>query len=486
LRTQVTVAQGRGLARFTDRITTPGGYEYTAQITPQNDAIMANNRAIAWVEITSGPRILLVSAYDHDPLAGILRAQGFALQVVDQPLRLGLGDLSGVKLVIFNNVPAHRIPAEFIRALPFHTREQGGGFLMVGGKQSFGAGGYFQSPVDELLPVSMELRQEHRKLAVAMAIVMDRSGSMAAGVAGGKPGTTKMDLANEGSVGAVALLGDQDAVTVFAVDSAAHQFVPLSIVGPNRARITDGIRRIQSMGGGIFVHEGLSKAWAELKKAKQGQKHIILFSDAADTEEPGQYKTLLEEMTKAGATVSVIGLGTEKDADADLLKDIAQRGNGRIFFNDNAADLPALFAQETVAVARSAFLDESTGVKPTAGWLEISARPLSWMPSVDGYNLSYLKPDATSALNSLDEYTAPLVAFWQRGLGRAAAVSFPLAGDHSGAVRAWAGYGDFAQTLARWLMGRQCRRVYPCATGSKARICWLNCSMTRHGRRNSP
>ena len=71
--------------------------------------------------------------------------------------------------------------------------------MMAGGKHSFGAGGYFESGVDELLPISMELKNEHRKLAVAMAIVMDRSGSMSAGVAGAGGGAggrpmTKMDL----------------------------------------------------------------------------------------------------------------------------------------------------------------------------------------------------------------------------------------------------------------------------------------------------
>ncbi len=52
-----------------------------------------------------------------------------------------------------------------------------------------------------------------------------------------------------------------------------------------------------------------------------------------------------------------------------------------------------------------------------------------------------------------DDYTAPLVATWQRGAGRVAAVSFPLGGDHSATIRAWAGYGDFVQTLSRWLAG---------------------------------
>src|SRR5690606_26261418 len=117
---------------------------------------------------------------------------------------LGAESLVGTRAVVLNNVPAHRVPQRFLDALDFFVREQGGGLLMVGGQNSFGSGGYFSSSVDPLLPVSMELRQEHRKLATAMAIVLDRSGSMAASV-----GTmTKMDLANSGTARAIELLGD--------------------------------------------------------------------------------------------------------------------------------------------------------------------------------------------------------------------------------------------------------------------------------------
>ena len=91
---------------------------------------------------------------------------------------------------------------------------------------------------------------------------------------------------------------------------------------------------------------------------------MILFSDAADSEEPGSYSELISEMVSQNTTVSVIGLGTDTDVDAQLLQDIAHRGGGRIFFNEDASALPGLFAQETVAVARSTFVDEPVGVEP--------------------------------------------------------------------------------------------------------------------------
>ncbi len=446
----VTLSSGRASTRFTDRLTAPGAHRYSVRVKAENDAISGNNVAESWTEITGGSRILLVTPYANDPAATALAAQGFQIETVADPSRLDVGRLAGARAVILNNVPASDLPPDFLAALDFYVRAQAGGLLMVGGRASFGSGGYFKSPIDALLPISMELRMEHRKLAVALAIVMDRSGSMGAGVT---PGATKMDLANEGAARAIELLGPADAVTVLPVDSEAHVVVPLTGLGDNRSELIDTVRRIQSGGGGIFVYNGLAAAWEQLQKAAAGQRHVILFADAADSEEPGDYVNLIAEMKAGATTISVIGLGTDTDADAALLQDIAARAGGRIFFNADPSTLPALFEQETVAVARSAFIDEPTSVNPTAGWLELAARQLDWPAAFDGYNLSYLRPDATAAAFTNDEYQAPLVAFWQRGAGRTAAVSFPLGGPDSTRVRAWPKYGDFLQTLARWLLG---------------------------------
>ncbi len=441
---------GAARVRLTDRLGGSGAVRYEVRIAPTQDAHPENNRSESWVEVAGGGRVLLVSNYPDDPLARLLGAQGLRVETVANPSALNAASLTGARLVVLNNVPAHRVASEFLLALDFFVREQGGGLLMIGGENSFGAGGYFSSPVDPLLPVSMELRKEHRKLATAMAIVLDRSGSMAASAGGGQ---TKMDLANTGTARAIELLGNFDAVSVHAVDSAPHEIVALAQVGPNRQRMLDSVRRIVSTGGGIYVYEGLKAGWEQLQGAQTGQRHLVLFSDAADSEEPGDYVKLLAEMRAAGVTVSVIGLGTEKDSDAGLLKDVAAKGGGRIFFTQDAGELPAIFAQETVSVARSAFIKEPTGAAGTPGWSEIAARAPKWLSSVDGYNLSYLREGATASLVSTDEYQAPLVAAWARGAGRVAAVSFPMGGDYSTRARMWPDYGDFSQTLGRWLAG---------------------------------
>ncbi|MCB1225391.1 MAG: VWA domain-containing protein, partial [Verrucomicrobiales bacterium] len=295
-RRPVEVVNGMGRLRLSARLTKPGAVEFQARVQQEGDALVGNNSAARWVEVTSGPRVVLITGYTNDPVASVLAAQGFEVETLADASRAQAGVLAGAKVVILNNVAASEMSVPFLKALDFYVNEQGGGLVMVGGQNSFGSGGYFGSALEPLLPVSMELKQEHRKLALALAIVMDRSGSMAATVAGS--GATKMQLANEGAGRAVMLLGDSDYLTVLAVDSTPHVVAAPVQVGPNRDMLEDAVRRVQSAGGGIFVYSGLRGAWDELKRVPVGQRHIILFSDAADSEEPGDYKNLIAEMVK--------------------------------------------------------------------------------------------------------------------------------------------------------------------------------------------
>lgn len=452
LEKSVELHNGVGRAEFTDRLARGGSFRYEAELIPETDAHPGNNRQFRWIEVSGGPRVLLVSRYPNDPVAAALASRDFEVDLVSEPRSLGPGRLSGARAVIFHNVPAHEVPQDFLDALDFFVREQAGGFLMIGGKHSFGSGGYFRSSIDPLLPVSMELKNEHRKLSVALAVVLDRSGSMSVNVSGGG-NATKMDLANSGTAEAIRLLGTMDQVCLFAVDSAPHEIIPMTKIGARADELANRAMSVKSMGGGIYVYEGLKAAWDQLQGVSSGTRHIILFSDAADSEEPGAYRDLLADMQAEGATVSVIGLGTRSDPDAALLEEIARLGGGRVFFSDRPLDIPKIFAQETVTVARSTFLDEPVATLPTGRWGEVSPRPLEWPGEIDGYNVSYLREDASSALIGTDEYAAPLVAHARRGLGRSAAVTFPLGGDFSARARAWPDYGNFLQTMTRWLMG---------------------------------
>jgi hypothetical protein len=197
----------------------------------------------------------------------------------------------------------------------------------------------------------------------------------------------------------------------------------------------------------------LTTAADMLLKAQSGVRHIILFADAADSEEPGKYRDLLQQCEQSGITVSVIGLGKSTDGDADLLRDIAKRGAGQIFFTENAEDLPRLFAQDTIVVARSMFLDRPTPIQFTGGTVTLTGKQFTGLQTVGGYNLTYLRPKANLAAVTTDEYKAPLVASWQAGGGRALCYLGEADGQYAGALAGWKDAGDFFTSLARWVAG---------------------------------
>jgi hypothetical protein len=383
-------------------------------------------------------------------LARLIAAGGLKVSTEAPGTRTwSLDELSNYSAVLLENVPAEQIGSRGLENIAAWVRETGAGLMMTGGKNAYGPGGYFRSALEPIMPVSMELRREHRKLALAIVVAMDRSGSMAAGAGGGK---TKMDLANLAAVQVLDLMGPMDEFGVVAVDSSPHVIANLAPVS-DPATIRRDILRIDSGGGGIFVYEALSASARMLLDAKAGTRHIILFADAADAEEPGMYKDLIAKCGPAGITISVIGLGKPGDQDAELLQDIARRGGGRCFFTENPEELPRLFAQDTFVVSRSTFVEEPTSIKFTGGMAVLTGRPIEQPPSVGGYNLCYLRPGANLASVTLDEYEAPVIAAWQAGAGRALCYTGEADGAHSGAMAKWNQVGDLFTSLAKWSAG---------------------------------
>ncbi len=452
------LASGMNRLPFRDRATEVGNQSYTLHVAPEDtskqddDPVPENNTARFLVGV-SGPRPLLhVAEAANSGLARLLKAGGLDLRVsTPERVRWNLETLSRYSGVVLENVPADKIGHVGMETLTAWVRETGAGLFLTGGKNSYAPGGYYKSPIDPILPVSMELRNEHRKLSLAIAVVLDRSGSMQVPVGGGK---VKMDLANLGTAAVLDLMGPQDEFGCIAVDTACHTIAPLERVkdkGPVRSKILS----IQSMGGGIYIYEALAGGADMLLKATAGTRHIILFADANDSENPAAYVDLMEKIQKAGITVSVIGLGTERDKDAELLKDIARRGKGRIFFSDKPEELPRLFAQDTFVVARNTFIDEVTKVRHVPGLATLTDQV---MPSpaglaVGGYNLCYAKAGATVGTVTLDEYKAPLAAAWRVGAGRAVCYTGEADGRYAGAIARWDKVGDYYTSLARWTAG---------------------------------
>src|SRR5947207_15470474 len=81
--------------------------------------------------------------------------------------------------LILSNVSSLKLTRAQMTMIRDYVRDQGGGLIMVGGEESFGLGGYYRTPIEEALPVTMEVKQKVEIPSLAVVLSIDRSGSMA-------------------------------------------------------------------------------------------------------------------------------------------------------------------------------------------------------------------------------------------------------------------------------------------------------------------
>lgn len=460
VKTQRTLAAGPTVMTFRDLIENAGLASYELRVQAAGDAVPENDLGRAVVRVEGPPKVLLLTAKPAGTLARVLADAKVDL-VVRSPFVVTMAALEGVGAVVLEDVEAGQLGEGGLHVLAQYVTEAGGGLVMTGGRHSFGEGGYRKSPVEDLLPVSLELREEQRKAAVAISIIMDCSCSMGVRVPDGR---TKMELAAEGVVGALQLLNQNDEASVFMVDTEPHEIFEMSPVsdGLPLSKVARGF----SGGGGIYVDVGLETGAHEVLKSSKPTRHVLLFSDAADSEQPGAYQRTVADLVAKGVTVSVIGMGSPADSDAALLRDVAVRGNGRVYFAEDVTSLPRIFSQETIAVARSTFVDRAVGTTVSGDLSQLGRLPVATGPRLGGYNLTYVRPRASIGLRSDDENVAPVVSFWPRGLGRVAAFTAEVDGEFTGELRAWGGERALLEQLVRWVMPAQAKATDAVARSS--------------------
>lgn len=450
---EIRLRRGVTTVSWRDKTDSPGTANYEVELVlPEGapvDPVPENNRVRRIVSIEGRKPVLLVTASPTKNLARILREAGLDVKVME-PSSAALAPevLGGVSGVIFENVKASSFSMDSLARLKGLVSAGSIGFMMTGGKSSFALGGYYRSEIEDMLPVTLEQRNEIRKGTNAVVVVLDRSGSMAMT---NSKGISKMSLANAATVEVLDLLSDFDNFGVIAVDSSPHTVVSLAPVADVRGR-AGRIRSIESMGGGIFTYTGLKAAFEMLTKSDIPSRHIILFADAADAEEPGAYKELLGTAEANGITVSVVGLGTKTDPDAAFLMDVAKRGNGLAYFTDKAEELPRIFAEDTFVMVRSTFLtDPVKGLLQPAATVLPGSGKFSRTFDFNGLNLCYLRPGCDVVLITDDEDRAPLAATGTFGLGRTVAFCAEADGRYTGPFAQDPGAAPFLTSLVTWM-----------------------------------
>ena len=444
---QVQLKKGVNTFETTQSVSDTRLVEFTAQVTAPQDTLADNNQASTVVQSKGKSRILLLS--DKPELSRYL-AQALEQEDVVLDVRPASGapndfaDLQSYDLVMIDNIPATDLSPEQMKLLSSYVRDFGGGFIMLGGDNAFGLGGYFRTPIEDMLPVYCDFQKEKENPSLGMLLVMDRSGSMVG---------PKIEMAKEAAKEAVDLLSPQDYVGVIAFDSEAFWVAPMQSAA-DKGSVEDKISTIQP-GGGTNFTPGLEMAYEALSSCPAKIKHVVLMTDGLSV--PGPFYELTTKMAGDQITVSTVGVGA--DADQNMLTQIAEWGNGRFYYTDDPQNIPQIFARETMSASKSSLQETPFQVKMVRSADFLNGVPLDTAPYLLGQVLVKTKP--TAELYLVSERGDPLLATWRYGLGQTAAFTSDARNRWAVEWLRWEGFGKFWVQLTRKLRRPAALKNFP-------------------------
>ena len=165
---------------FRSKAAIPGDVTYSVEVTEAaEDHFPENNRATVVTAVLGMPVVLYV---DGNParatyLGAALSAQQFNVDTFD-PLPTSVREAERYDFIILSDMPSERVSLAQQDAIEQYVRDLGGGFLFAGGENGYGLGGWAHTTLERILPVRMEAEKRKDEPEVAMALVIDRSGSM--------------------------------------------------------------------------------------------------------------------------------------------------------------------------------------------------------------------------------------------------------------------------------------------------------------------
>ncbi len=446
-RRAVQLRPGRNEVRFRALVREAGVVAFRLEARGMTqDTWRGNNTASAVLPVQGRPRVLYVEGEPAHAgyLRGALEAERMDVEVRGpQGLPATAAALQRYDLVILSDVAALYVGPAQMAAVDTYVQELGGGFIMAGGPNAFGAGGYTGTRLERLLPVRFDTERRQDQPSLALALCIDRSGSM---------NGLKLELAKDAARATAELLSAEDIISVVAFD-AAPQLLVRAQRAANRLRILDDISRLRS-GGGTAIRPALQAAFAQLQGARAKIKHVILLSDGQSAY--GGIPQLVDQMAQARITVSAVGVGG--GADQTLLQMIAERGGGRFYHTNDPRSIPRIFTKETTQVARSAVVEEAT--RPRVVKSAAVLRGIDWggAPPLRGYVATRARPRSETLL--VAGHGEPLLALWRQGLGKAAAFTSDVKDRWASAWLAWPGYQKFWAQLAREVMRHRAQHAF--------------------------
>ncbi|WP_409275651.1 VWA domain-containing protein [Neobacillus sp. SCS-31] len=427
LKKGVKLKEGHNAFTFTHLPSDTGLAVYKAELINSSDAHIENNSLFAVTDIKGVPKVLVVEGTPGGSLPAILRGSGLAVDaIMPERLPTALGGYLHYQSIVFENVPGHRVSEDQMDLIEKAVREFGTGFVMTGGEDSFGLGGYFKTPIEKLLPVDMDIKGKKEMPSLGLVIVIDRSGSMEG---------AKFSLAKEAAARSAELLREDDTLGFIAFDDRPWVVVETAPL-KNKQEAIDKIRSV-AVGGGTNIYPALAKAYGELRDLKLQRKHIILLTDGQSATN-SDYAALIEEGKKRNITLSTVALGS--DADRRLLEELAKMGSGRFYDVSDASVIPSVLSRETVMTSRT-YIEDDPFYPVIEAYPEWMALFEKGVPQMNAYIAVTPKPRARVPV--LSEKDDPVLAQWQYGLGTTLAFTSGLSGKWSGDWARWPGWPGF-------------------------------------------
>ena len=432
---EVRLTEGENRVLFTETSMESGTLTYDVTCRTTQDTRYDNNRAFGIVSVSGKPRVLLIDE-NESQTRYLMRVLEDAKIRVDVRNGLGvpneLADLQNYELVIFSDVPANRLNEKQMELIRTYVQDLGGGFMMLGSENSYGLGGYYKTPIEEVLPVRTDTEKKKETPSLAMVLVIDKSGSM---------GGIKIELAKEAARATVELLGPRDKIGVIAFDGSPFWITEMHDAS-DKQFISNQVGSITA-GGGTNLYPALQQAYFSLTETTAKLKHVIVLSDGHS--QSGDWYGIASSMHSERITISTVGIGS--GADMNMLGDLAKWGGGREYFTQDPYNVPQIFAKETVTASKSAIIDSPfipQQIKPTQ---VLSGIDLELAPFLLGYVATHPRPTAEIFLVS--DRGDPILASWQYGLGKAVAFTSDAKARWASDWLEWPGYGKFWTQLVR-------------------------------------
>ncbi|MGE7204533.1 VWA domain-containing protein [Sphingomonas sp. NPDC019816] len=355
--------------------------------------------------------------------------------IVDQraPATLSGGvDPARWPVVMVDDLPAAQLPALVQQRLNRAVARDGTGLFVSGGMAAFGAGGYAGTPLGAALPVTARAQDKQIRPSVALAIVIDSSGSMQG---------DRLDLAKQVARQTVRKLNGNDWVGVVEFYGARQWSVPMHHA-TDLPDVERAIGRMQAQGASVLF-PALQEAFYGLKDLDARYKHILVISDGGVAED--RYQQLLRHIAENRINVSTVAVGGQVD-DEKSMADWARVGRGRFYSVPDEFNLVEIDFKQPQTRPDPGYRSGRVAVRrqAPAGWSD-GAR-LSAPPPLSGYVQTRARAEAETLLRT--DGGDPIVSSWPVGSGRVTAMMTEPLGV---GTASWRGWSDYGRWLARLL-----------------------------------